>query len=57
MDEDDFPLAFLRTAHEDSENEKPSDVDRSDQEETTDESESESDNSDGENEDNYDNMR
>ena len=46
MDEDDLPLAFLRVAHVYSDNEAPSDVDSSDEEESADESEEE--NADGE---------
>ena len=42
VDQDDLPLAFLRVAHVDSDNEAPSDVDSSDEEESADESEEES---------------
>ena len=60
MDEDGLPVAFLRIAHVDSDNEVPSDVNSRDEEENSDEEEGESDgeidNSDEE-EQNYYNMR
>ena len=38
VDEDDLPVAFLRIAHVDSDNEAPSDVDSSEEGESADES-------------------
>ena len=55
VDEEEIPIAFLRIAHVDSENEQPSDVDSSEDEESTDESGEEND-SNGE-EQNYSNLR
>ena len=42
VDEDDLPVAFLRIAHVDSDNEAPSDVDSSEEGESADESGEES---------------
>ena len=57
VDEEEIPIAFLRIAHVDSENEQPSDVDSSEDEESTDESGEENDDSNGEEEQNYSNLR
>ena len=57
VDEEEIPMAFLRIAHMDSENEQPSDVDSSEDEESTDESGEENDDSNGEEEQNYSNLR
>ena len=57
VDEEEIPIAFLRIAHVDSENEQPSDVDSSEDEESSDESGEENDDSNGEEEQNYSNLR
>ena len=57
VDEDDLPVAFLRIAHEDSENEAPLNVNSSDSENSSDESEDESDDSEGNSDDVYSNLR
>ena len=57
MDEDDLPGAFLRIAHEDSENEVPLNVNSSDSENSSDESEDESDDSKGNSNEVYSNLR
>ena len=57
VDEEEIPITFLRIAHVDSENEQPSDVDSSEDEESTDESGEENDDSNGEEEQNYSNLR
>ena len=56
VDEEKIPIAFLRIAHVNSENEKPSDVDSSKDEESTDESGEENDDSNGEEEQNHSNL-
>ena len=56
-DEEEIPIAFLRIAHVDSENEQPSDVDSSEDEESIDESGEENNDSNGEEEQNYSNLR
>ena len=50
VDDEEIPIAFLRIAHVASENEQPSDVDSSEDEESTFESEEENDDSNGEEE-------
>lgn len=57
VDEDDLPVAFLRIAHEDSENEAPLNVNSSDSENSSDESEDESDDSEGNSDEVYSNLR
>ncbi|XP_067023309.1 uncharacterized protein [Acropora muricata] len=57
VDEEDIPIAFLRIAHVDSENEQPSDVDSSEDEDSIDESGEENDHSNDEEEQNYSNLR
>ena len=57
VDEEEIPIVFVRIAHVDSENEQPSDVDSSEDEESTDESGEENDDSNGEEEQNYSNLR
>jgi len=57
VDEDDLPVAFLRIAHEDSENEAPSNVNSSDSENSSDESGDESDDSEGNPDEFYSNLR
>ena len=57
VDKEEIPIAFLPIAHVDSENEQPSDVDSSEDEESTDESGEENDDSNGEEEQNYSNLR
>ena len=57
VDEEEIPIAFLRIAHVDSENEQPSDVDSSKDEESTVESGEENDDSNGEEKQNYSNLR
>ena len=57
VDEEDIPIAFLRIAHVDSENEQPSDVDSSEGEDSIDESGEENDHSNDEEEQNYSNLR
>ena len=57
VDEDEIPIAFLRIAHMDSENEQPSDVDSSEEEESTNESGEENDDSNGEEDQNDSNLR
>lgn len=54
VDEDDLPVAFLRIAHEDSENEAPLNVNS---ENSSDESEHESDDSEGYSDEVYSNLR
>ena len=56
VDEEDIPIAFLRIAH-DSENEQPSDVDSSEDEDSIDESGEENDHGNDEEEQNYSNLR
>ena len=62
-DEEEIPIAFLRIAHVDSENEQPSDVDSSEDEESGEEgsgeegSGEENNDSNGEEEQNYSNLR
>jgi len=50
VDDEKIPIAFLRIVHVASENEQPSDVDSSEDEESTFESEDENDDSNGEEE-------
>ena len=57
VDEEEIPIAFLHIVHVDSENEQPSNVDSSEDEESTDESGEENDDSNGEEELNYSNLR
>lgn len=57
VDEEEIPIAFLRIAHLDSENEQPSDVDSSEDEESTNESGEKNDDSNGKEEQNYSNLR
>ena len=56
VNEEEIPIAFLRIAHVDSENEQPSDVDSSEDKESTNESREEND-SNGKEEPNYSNLR
>ena len=57
VNEEEIPIAFLRIAHVDSENEQPSDVDSSEDKESTNESGEENDDSNGKEEPNYSNLR
>ena len=57
VNEEEIPIAFLRIAHVDSENEQPSDVDSSEDKESTNESREENDDSNGKEEPNYSNLR
>ena len=57
VDEEDIPIAFLRIAHMDSEDEQPSGVSSSEDEESADENEEENDESDGEEEQIYSNLK
>lgn len=57
VNEEEIPIAFLRIAHVDSENEQLSDVDSSEDKESTNESGEENDDSNGKEEPNYSNLR
>ena len=57
VDEDDLPVAFLRIAHEDSENETLLNVNSSNSKNSSDETEDESDDSEGNSDEVYSNLR